>query len=105
MSKKLYDVTVKTSEYQNNQGETKGRYENIGVMMQGDNGPYLILKRTFNPAGVRNPDDRDTVICSLFEDRSENQQQGGYGGGQQAQRAPAQQAPMPADDFDDDIPF
>ena len=37
------------------------------------------------------------------------QQQGGYGGGQQqnpqAQRAPAQQAPMPADDFDDDIPF
>lgn len=37
-----------------------------------------------------------------------DQQQGGYGGGQQspqAQRAPAQQAPMPADDFDDDIPF
>lgn len=36
-------------------------------------------------------------------------QQGGYSGGQQqapqAQRAPAQQAPMPADDFDDDIPF
>lgn len=33
---------------------------------------------------------------------NQGQQQGGYGGQQQA---PAQQAPMPADDFDDDIPF
>ena len=37
--------------------------------------------------------------------QGEGQQQGGYGGGQQAQRAPAQQAPMTVDDFDDDIPF
>ena len=82
---KLYDVTVKTGEYTNGQGEKKGRYENIGSMMQGDNGPFLILKRTFNPAGVPNPECKDSVICSLFEpnqtnnvNQSPQQQQGGY---------------------------
>ncbi len=94
MAQKLYDVTVKTGEYTNNQGETKGRYENIGSMMQGDNGPFLILKRTFNPAGVPNPDNKDSVICSCFEPQHQgqgnqhqapqqqtggfNQQQGGF---------------------------
>ena len=80
----MYDVVVKTGEYQSN-GETKGRYENIGTMMQGDNGPFLILKRTFNPAGVPNPDNKDSVIVSLFEPQQQNQQnnnqqqqQGGY---------------------------
>lgn len=72
---KLYDVTVKTGEYQSN-GETKSRYENIGTMMQGDNGPFLIMKRTFNPAGVPNPENKDSVICSLFEPRTDNQNQG-----------------------------
>lgn len=87
---KLYDVTVKTGEYQSN-GETKSRYENIGTMMQGDNGPFLIMKRTFNPAGVPNPENKDSVICSLFEPRTDNnqggqqqgQQQGGFNQGQQ----------------------
>lgn len=90
---KMYDVVVKTGEYQNNQGETKGRYENVGTMMQGDNGPYLILKRTFNPAGVPNPDNKDSVIVSLFApQQQQGQQQGGF---QQSQQqggfAPQQQ--------------
>lgn len=76
MATKLYDVTVKTGEYTNNQGENKGRYENIGSMMQGDNGPFLILKRTFNPAGVPNPDNKDSVICSCFEPQQQNNNQG-----------------------------
>lgn len=76
MATKLYDVTVKTGEYTNNQGENKGRYENIGTMMQGDKGPFLILKRTFNPAGVPNPDNKDSVICSCFEPQQQNNSQG-----------------------------
>lgn len=76
MAQKLYDVTVKTGEYTNSQGETKGRYENIGTMMQGDKGPFLILKRTFNPAGVPNPDNKDSVICSCFEPQQQNNNQG-----------------------------
>lgn len=77
MASKLYDVVVKTGEYVNGQGETKSRYENIGSVMQGDNGQFMILKRTFNPAGVPNPDCKDSVICSFFE-QNNNQQQGGY---------------------------
>ena len=88
MATKLYDVTVKTGEYTNQQGETKGRYENIGTMMQGDNGPFLILKRTFNPAGVPNPDNKDSVICSCFADNNQQSQ------GQPQQQYQPQQAPQ-----------
>lgn len=37
-----------------------------------DDGEFIILKRWFNPAGVVNPDNRDSVILSCFKS---NQQQ------------------------------
>ncbi len=64
---KKYDLCVKVGSYKDKQGKDKGRYENVGAAMEGNDGPYLILKRTFNPSGVPNPDDRDTVIISCFE--------------------------------------
>ena len=76
MAHKLQDIAVKTGEYTNAQGETKGRYENIGSLMQGDDGQFLILKRTFNIAGVPNPENKDSVIASLFEPKQQGQQQG-----------------------------
>jgi len=75
MTHKLYDVVIKTGEYTNSQNELKSRYENIGSMMQGDNGPFLILKSTFNIAGVPNPEHKDSVIASLFEPKQQGQQQ------------------------------
>ncbi len=69
MAKIKYDLAVKTGEYQDGDGNTKGRYENIGKVIQGDDGFYMILKRTFNPAGVPNPQDRDSVLVSMFEPR------------------------------------
>jgi len=75
MVHKLYDVTVKTGSYTDAQGQPKVRYENNGVMMQGDIGPYLMLNRTFNPAGVPNEDNRNTVLCSSFEPKEQGQQQ------------------------------
>jgi hypothetical protein len=92
MAQKMYDVVIKTGEYTAQDGSTKGRYENVGTMMQGDNGPFLLLKRTFNPAGVPNPDNRDTVLVSLFSDN--NQQQNGY-----QQPAPQQQYQQPAQQY------
>ena len=94
MSKK-YDLVVKTGEYQKN-GETKGRYENVGSVMQGEKGPYIILKRTFNPAGIINPDNRDSVLISCFapsDRQGQSQSQGG-----QAQQGSG-------DEFSDSIPF
>ncbi|MCP3680149.1 MAG: hypothetical protein GY782_07845 [Gammaproteobacteria bacterium] len=84
MATKLYDIVVKTGEYVNGQGETKSRYENIGSVMQGDKGQFAIIKRTFNPAGVPNPDNKDSVIASFFE-QNNNQQNG-----QQQQQQPMQ---------------
>lgn len=106
MAQKLYDLTVKTGEYTNGQGETKGRYENVGSVMQGDNGQFVILKRTFNPAGVPNPDGKDSVLLSCFEpQQNQGNQQSGFqqqapmagmqqqGGFNQPQQAPQAQAP------------
>lgn len=88
MAKKIYDVTVVTGKYQKD-GEEKNRYENIGAVVQGDNGPFLLLKRTFNPAGI--PSDRETIVCSLFKAEGQSA----------APAAPAKPAP----DVDDEIPF
>lgn len=89
MAQKLFDAAVKTGEYVDGQGQTKGRYENIGTVMQGDNGMFLVLKRTFNPAGVPNPENKDSVLISFFEPKQ--QQQGGYNQGQQQQGYQQQQ--------------
>lgn len=118
MAAKKYDIAVKTGEYTNQQGETKGRYQNVGAVIQGDNGPYIIMERWFNPAGIANPDGRSSVILSLFEPRQHDgqgqqqqsqapqqlqqaphgQQQGGY------VQPPAYQ-PNAGGDIDSDIPF
>lgn len=83
---KLYDLAVKTGEYTDQSGQQKGRYENVGAVMQGDNGQFIMLKRTFNPAGVPDLSGRggDSVLISCFEPN--NQQ-----GGQRPQQSPQQQ--------------
>lgn len=83
---KRYDVLVKTGEYESN-GQKKARYENVGVMLEKDGKPYILLKRTFNPAGVGDGS-RDTVLLSLFEPKSERDA-----------------APVPTGKLDDEIPF
>ena len=65
--KKLYDLAVKTGTYEKD-GETKNRYENVGsVMEKDDGGRFILLNRTFNPAGVPNPENRSNVILSMFK--------------------------------------
>ncbi|API59556.1 hypothetical protein BSL82_09705 [Tardibacter chloracetimidivorans] len=95
MAKKLYDVVATVGSYTDRQGNEKRRYENVGVMMEGDKGPYLMLKRTFNLAGV--PSDRDTVLLSLYEPKDDQKQQtrGGQGG----------TGFNNASDLEDDVPF
>ena len=91
-AKKIRDLAVKTGEYTDAQGNTKGRYQNVGSLMKTDDGgEFVILNRWFNPAGVPNPDSRDSVLVSCFKPRENNAQQ--------------QPAPAPAGDFDDSIPF
>jgi hypothetical protein len=61
------DLVVKTGTFTNREGEEKNRYENIGTLVEKDDGGrFIMLKRTFNIAGVPNPEDRDTIVVSIF---------------------------------------
>lgn len=71
MNKKKYTLSVKVKEHTLPNGEVKKKYLPIGMMLEGERGPYIILDRTFNPAGVQNPDNRTGIIVSMFEEQSE----------------------------------
>lgn len=92
MARKKYDLAVKTGSYVDRDGKTKNRYQNIGVVMQGDNGFYALLDPLINLAAVPREEGKDRVMVSMFEPRDDAQQQA-------PQR---QQRPAPVDD---DIPF
>lgn len=62
--RKVKDLVVKTGEYQKD-GQTKARYENIGSIFEKDGKQFILMKRTFNPAGV--PSDRDTIMVGMFD--------------------------------------
>ena len=66
---KKYDLVVKTGEYTDRDGQTKARFKNVGVVMDGQNGPYILLDRTFNPAGVSGNEGRESIIISMYEPR------------------------------------
>lgn len=67
MTKKIKDICVKTGSYESG-GKTRNRYQNVGHVLQlNDGGEIFCLNRTFSPAGCPNPDNRDTVILSLFD--------------------------------------
>ncbi len=74
--KKTHDLAVKVGTYDKD-GETKGRYENVGMIMKDEDGKSMILlKRTFSPAGVPNPDGKDSIIISRFEVKEEKKDAG-----------------------------
>ena len=105
-TRKTHDITIKIGEYEVN-GDKKGRYLNIGSMMEGDNGPFLLLNAYNLPMELNylaNPKRQDKIIASLFEVKTDDERskgktqdkRGNIGKGDGAQRGP---------DFDDEIPF
>ena len=99
---KKYDIAVKTGSYQDRAtGQNKNRYQNIGSVMQGDNGPFILLDPLVNLAAVPREDGKDRVICSLFEPRDPN---AAPAASAPAQRQSAPQRQQSAMD-DSEIPF
>jgi len=103
-------IVAKTGEYQK-EGQTKGEYTKLGVMLSNDNGEYMLLDPSISLAGVlikqnalaakTNGQQRDMVMISIFTD--DNQQQGqqqnqqqqqNNGGFQNQQQGQQQQAPQ-----------
>jgi len=66
MTKKKYDCAVKVGEYVAN-GEKKNRWRGVGSVLKTEHGHVMLLDRTFNPAGVADPEGRGTVMISFFE--------------------------------------
>ena len=111
-------LSVKIGEYQKD-GQTKGRYVNLGVIMSSsDGGEYALIDPSVSLAGVlqqqnvlaasQGKEQRDRIMVGVFDDS----QQGGYQQPQQQQQAPQQQRqapqqqqPQQTNDFDSDIPF
>lgn len=76
MAKRKFDMAVKVGQYQDQSGATKNRYQNIGVIMQGDDGGhYALIDPLINLAAVPREAGKDRVMVSLFEPRNDAQQQ------------------------------
>jgi len=71
---KKYDLVVKVGEYQKD-GQTKSKTKNIGSVIENDKGMYIIMDRTFNPAGVPNPDNKESLFVSMYEAKPSSTQQ------------------------------
>ena len=77
-------IVAKTGEYQK-EGQTKGEYTKLGVILNNDNGEYILLDPSVSLAGVlikqnslaakNNGQQRDMVMSSIFEDDNQNQNQ------------------------------
>lgn len=86
-------LTAKVGEYQKD-GQTKGRYVDLGVIMANDNGEYIMLDPSVSLAGVlakqnsmarsKGKQERDSVMVGIF-DQDSNQ-----GGGYQQRQQPQQ---------------
>jgi hypothetical protein len=96
-----HDLVVVTGKYTNKLGEQKNKHKNIGSMGTRDDGSIWIkLDRTFNPAGVPNEADSDSLFGNAYPIKSNGQQQHAP----QQQAAPQQQH-APNVNFPDDNPF
>lgn len=91
----IYDLVVVVGEYEKD-GAVKKKYKNVGAVHKGQNGPFIILDRTFNPAGVGNTtNDGSAIYVNCFEKRQD-----------QPKSQNQQNTDFPGDAAqDDDIPF
>jgi hypothetical protein len=83
MARKLYDLAVKTGEYTDATGQTKGRWSNVGaVVQQEDGGKFILIDPHFNFAAVQRPPGKDRVAVSMFvpegQQNGTGAAQGGY---------------------------
>ena len=105
MAHKTHDLAVKVGSYTNQQGEQKNRYQNVGALMQGDNGPFIMLAKWFNPAGVQDDRGGESILISVFEPRQEGQQAPQRTASRPAQRPTSPQQASGFEDFPDDCPL
>lgn len=100
-------ITAKVEEYQKD-GQTKGKYVEIGVILSNDNGEYMILDPSISLSGVLQKQnvlaaksgkpERGAVMCGIWE--ADN----AAGGTPQQERKQLPPKINPNDNFDDEVP-
>ncbi len=100
---KKYDAVIGLPYTQN--GEEKTKWQNVGAVVTTQNGGFMmLLDRTFNPAGMPNPENRTNIVINLFEPQQRDQQSNGRQQYQNASQGGSQPQGGGADPSDD-IPF
>ena len=94
---KVGNLKIKIGSYEKD-GQTKGKYIDLGVLMQSqDGGMYALLNPHINLAGIPLGEGKDMVMCSVFtenEQGNQPQQQQGYQQPQQGYAPPQQPQPQ-----------
>lgn len=72
MTKKTHTLAVKIGTYTKD-GKQKNKYAYIGAILDGEYGPFMLLEKTFNPAGV--VCDGGQVKVSMFACEEDNKLQ------------------------------
>lgn len=77
MAQKIKDLAVKVSSYTDrNTGQSKDKYQKIGVLMQTDDGgQFILLDPLINLAAIPRGQGKDQIMVSLFDPREQNNQQ------------------------------
>lgn len=102
--KRVKDLAVVIGTYEKG-GETKKRYQNIGVLMEGENGQFILLDPLINLAAVPREAGKDRVMVSMFDPKDKDSSQTEPSKSSEYARAKANgYAPEPKH-LDDDIPF
>lgn len=94
--KKIYDIVVKCGEYQGKDGEMKARWQTVGAMLEGDKGPFLMLAKWFNPAGVPDARGGESLLLSLFEPKQDQRGQRQNDGGEESPVRSVREVPSAA---------
>ena len=105
MVEKLYDLAVKVGSYTDRDGKEKGRWKNVGSVLQlEDGGKMILLDRSFSPAGVPFREGTDQIVVSMFPPRQEDDRTAPRAQTKTPSRTP-QTGTAPRAQDNDDIPF
>ena len=70
MAHKLMNLSVKTREYKDRDGNSKANWQNIGVIMENDQGKqFMLLDKWVNLAGIpdfSNRENNGSVMVTMF---------------------------------------
>ena len=67
-TKKIKNLSVAVGKYTDHSGAEKTKWVNIGgIFQKDDGGKFMLIDRTFNPAGVPNPENKSSIIVSMFD--------------------------------------